>query len=63
MRHDVVQRFALDLLDDSLQINKAFTGVAEALAGSEVDGEGIAVTAPVAESGTMAEHDAGGDFR
>ena len=63
LRHDVVQRFAFDLLDDSLQVNKAFTGVAEAFAGGEVDGEGITVTAPVAESGTMAEHDAGGDFR
>src|SRR5438128_5222441 len=63
LRHDVVQRFAFNLLDDVLQVNKTFTGVAEALAGSEVDGEGIAVTAPVAESGTVAEYDAGGDFR
>src|SRR5882724_2056458 len=48
-RHDVVQRFAFDLLDDSLQVDKAFTGVAEAFPGSKVDGERIAVTAPVAE--------------
>jgi len=63
LRHDFVQRFVFNLLDDSLQVNKAFSGVAEAFAGCEVDGEGIAVTAPVAESGAMAEHDAGGDFR
>src|SRR6266403_4268397 len=61
LRHDVVQRLAFDFFDHSLQVNKAFTGVAEAFAGSEVDGERIAVIAPVAESGTMAEHDTGSD--
>jgi len=60
--HDVVQRLAGNLLDDGLQVDVAFAGIAEAFSGREIDFEGI-VAAPVAETGAMAEHDACGDFR
>jgi hypothetical protein len=50
------------VLDDSLQIDETLAGVAEPFSGGEINGERIAVTAPVAESGTMTENDARRDF-
>src|SRR5258708_4644747 len=59
--HNFVQGLAGDLFDDGLDVDIAFTGIAETFAGSEIDFERLVVT-PVPKTGAMAEDNAGGDF-
>jgi hypothetical protein len=61
--HDLVEGLAFDALDRALEVDVSFAGVAEAGAGGDADLQGLAVRAPVGESGAMAEDDACGDLR
>jgi hypothetical protein len=60
--HVVVQRLARDLLDDLRQIDETFTGIAEAFAGREMNGERLAIWPPVGEASSMAQDNSRGDF-
>src|SRR5205823_3223635 len=50
------ERLPGDVFDSPLQVHETFAGIAESLARSEVDCQGLASRAPVRKTGSMRQH-------
>jgi hypothetical protein len=60
--HVIIQRLSGDLLYDLCQIDETLAGIAEAFTRSEVNGQRLAIWAPVREARSVAQDDSCGDF-